>query len=99
MFLVVRAFLVMAALTLSADMVRAAGIEDANAAVLAARDGKYEDAIRLFTSAINSDELNIIGRAQAYAYRGIAEATTGDYQGAKLDLNLSVALDSDYNDN
>jgi len=43
--------------------------------------------------------LNIIGRAQAYAYRGIAEATTGDYQGAQLDLNLSVALDSDYNDN
>jgi lipoprotein NlpI len=29
----------------------------------------------------------------------IAEATTGDYQGAQLDLNLSVALDSDYNDN
>ena len=64
MFLVVRAFLVMAALTLSADMVRAAAVEDANAAVLAARDGKYDDAIRLFTNAINSDNLSLKSRAR-----------------------------------
>src|SRR5580765_4608189 len=80
----VRAFLVLAALFLSADMVRAA------------RDGKYDDAIRLFTNAINSDDLNLKSRAQAYAYRGIAKATTGDYDGATEDLNRSVALNSDY---
>ena len=91
-----RAFLVLAALTLSADMVRAAGVEDANAAVLAARDGKYDDAIRLFTNAINSDNLSLKSRAQAYAYRGIAKATTSDYEGATDDLNRSVALNSDY---
>ncbi len=91
-----RAFLVMAALILSADVVRAAGVEDANAAVLAARDGKYDDAIRLFTNAINSDNLSLKSRAQAYAYRGIAKATTGDYDGATEDLNRSVALNSDY---
>ena len=91
-----RAFLALAALFLSADMVRAAGIEDANAAVLAARNGKYDDAIRLFTNAINGDDLNLTGRAQAYAYRGIAKATTGDYDGATDDLNRSVALNSDY---
>src|SRR5438128_10998419 len=91
-----RAFLVMAALTLSADMVRAAGVEDANAAVLAARSGKYDDAIRLFTNAINGDDLNLTGRAQAYAYRGIAKATTGDYDGATDDLNRAVVLNSDY---
>jgi lipoprotein NlpI len=75
----------------------AAAVDDANAAVLAARDGKYEDSIQLFTNAINSDELNLKSRAQAYAYRGIAKATTGDYDGAELDLNSAVALDSDYN--
>jgi lipoprotein NlpI len=92
-------FLAVSTILLAMDGVQAGAIEDANAAVLAARDGKYEDAIRLFTSAINSDELTIIGRAQAYAYRGIAKATTGDFEGANLDLNLSVALDSGYNDN
>jgi lipoprotein NlpI len=73
------------------------GLEDANAAVKAAREGKYDDAIRLFTSAINSDELNIKGRAQAFAYRGIAKATLGDYDAAQEDLNFSVALDTEYN--
>lgn len=91
-----RAILALAAVFLSADMVRAAGIEDANAAVTAARSGKYEESIRLFSSAINSDELNLIGRAQAYSYRGIAKATTGDYDGAQDDFNRSVALDSAY---
>ena len=79
-----------------ADIARAAGIDDANSAVIAARNGKYDDAIRLFGSAINSDELNLTGRAQAYAYRGIAKATIGDYAGAQEDLDFAVALQSDY---
>jgi lipoprotein NlpI len=91
-----RTFLALAALLLPADAARAAGIDDANAAVMAARSGKYDDAIRLFTSAINSDELNLTGRAQAYAYRGIAKATLGDYDAAQEDLNFAVALDSPY---
>ncbi len=85
------------ALTLCcAGAVAASAIDDANNAVRAARDGKYDEAIRLFSNAINSDELNLSGRAQAYAYRGIAKATTGDYDGAREDLNYSVALQSDY---
>jgi lipoprotein NlpI len=84
-------------LLLSPEPVRAAGADDANRAVVAARNGQYEEAIALFTSAINSDELGLKNRAQAYAYRGIAKATNGDYEGAQLDLNLSVALDSDFN--
>src|SRR5258708_7384978 len=91
-----RAFLTLAALILSADMVSAAGVEDSNAAVLAARVGKYDDAIRLLTNAINGDPLNLKSRAQAFAYRGIAKATTSDYDGAQEDLNRSVALNSDY---
>src|SRR5438270_2816647 len=79
-----------------ASAAAASAIDDANNAVRAARDGKYDEAIRLFSSAINSDELNLSGRAQAYAYRGIAKATTGDYDGAQEDLNFSVALQSDY---
>jgi lipoprotein NlpI len=78
-------------------LVLAAGAEDANRAVVAARNGRYDEAISLFTSAINSDELGLTNRAKAYAYRGIAKATTGDYDGAQLDLNSSVALDSDFN--
>jgi lipoprotein NlpI len=78
-------------------LVLAAAADDANRAVMAARNGRYDEAIALFTSAINSDELGLKNRAQAYAYRGIARATTGDYDGALLDLNSSVALDSDFN--
>jgi len=74
----------------------ASGIDDANSAVIAARNGKYDEAIRLFTSAINGNELNLTGRAQAYSYRGIAKATTGDFAGAKEDLDFAVALQSDY---
>ena len=92
-----RTLLSLALLFLSTDMVRAAGIDDANAAVIAARNGKYDDAIHLFTSAILSDELNLTGRAQAYSYRGIAKATVGDYDGAQEDLDFSVALDSPFN--
>lgn len=93
----VKASLAAALLLLPMGAVHAAGVDDANAAVKAAREGKYDDAIRLFTSAINSDELNLSGRAQAYAYRGISKATLGDYDGASEDLNFSVALDSPYN--
>jgi lipoprotein NlpI len=81
----------------SPALVLAAGADDANRAVVAARNGRYDEAIELFTRAINSDELGLKNRAQAYAYRGIAKATTGDYDGAQLDLNSSVALDSDFN--
>ncbi|HXJ03406.1 MAG TPA: hypothetical protein VNH44_19455 [Micropepsaceae bacterium] len=92
-----KTFLALALVSAFAGTADAGGIEDANAGVLAARDGKYDDAIRLFTSAINSDELNSTGRAQAYAYRGIAKATVGDYDAAQEDLNFSVALDTPYN--
>ncbi len=70
---------------------------DADNAVMAARSGQYEQAIDLFTRAINSDELSLKSRAQAFAYRGIAHATLGDYDAARLDLTSAVALDSDYN--
>ena len=92
------AFPVFALILLSScpNLVLASGIDDANSAVIAARNGKYDDAIRLFTSAINSNELNLTGRAQAYSYRGIAKATIGDYAGAKEDLDFAVALQSDY---
>ncbi|HYM18232.1 MAG TPA: hypothetical protein VEU06_06700 [Micropepsaceae bacterium] len=71
-------------------------VADANAAVRAAQSGHYDDAIRLFTTAINSDELTLTSRSQAFAYRGIAKAATGDYEGGKLDLNSAAALDSAY---
>jgi lipoprotein NlpI len=90
-------FPALAALLLSADVACAAAADDANAGVAAARAGKYDEAIEHFTTAINSDMLSLTGRAQAFAYRGIAKAATGDYDGAQEDLNFSVALDSPYN--
>lgn len=92
-----RALLAAGALILVAASARADGIDEANAAVKAAQAGQYDDAIQHFTAAIDSDELNLTSRAQAFAYRGIARATTGDYGGAKSDLDLAVALDSPYN--
>ena len=91
-----KAFLLLASLLLAAEAVHAAAVEDANSAVIAARDGKYEEAIELFTKAINVDELNLKGRAQAYAYRGIAFAAIGDYEHASQDLNSAVVLESEY---
>jgi lipoprotein NlpI len=75
----------------------AAPIDDANAGVIAAQKGQYDEAIEKFTNAINADGLDLHDRAQAYAYRGIAKATVGDFDGAQEDLNYSVALNSDYN--
>ena len=91
-----RIALPLVAALLCAGIALAAGIDDANNAVLAARNGKYEDAIRLFSNALNGDELNLTSRAQAYTYRGIAKAATGDYDGAREDLNSAIALQSDY---
>ncbi len=84
------------AVLLNAGIAAATGIDDANSAVVAAKNGKYEDAIRLFTRALNGDDLNLSSRAQAFSYRGIAKATTGDYDGAQEDLNYAIALQSDY---
>jgi lipoprotein NlpI len=91
-----RIALPLVAALICADMATAAGIDDANNAVIAARDGKYEEAIRLFSSALNGDELNLTSRAQAYTYRGIAKAAIGDYEGGREDLNSAIALQSDY---
>jgi lipoprotein NlpI len=90
------ALLLMGGLLVAAPPAEAAAVDDANAAVKAAREGKYEEAIDLFTRAINTDELNLRARAQAYAYRGIANAAIGDYDHANEDLNFSVVLGSDY---
>jgi lipoprotein NlpI len=90
-------FLALAALLVSTDAALPAAVDDANSAVIAARNGDYDRAIERFTSAINSDELSLKSRAQAYAYRGIAKATTSDYPGAQEDLNSAVVLDSEYN--
>jgi lipoprotein NlpI len=87
----------MALMASSLAAAQSSGLDAANAAVKAARDGKYDDAIRLFTNAINTDDLNTKGRAQAFAYRGIAKATLGDYDAAQEDLNFAVALDTEYN--
>jgi len=91
-----RIALPLVAALICADMATAAGIDDANKAVVAARDGKYDEAIRLFSSALNGDELNLTSRAQAYTYRGIAKAAIGDYDSGREDLNSAIALQSDY---
>lgn len=74
----------------------ASGVDEANAAVLAARDGKYDDAIRLFGAALAVGDLSDRGRAQALSYRGLAQASKGDYQAALADLDRAVALGSAY---
>src|SRR5262249_2867334 len=53
-------------------------------------------AIQLFSNAVNAEGLDLHDRAKAFSYRGIARATTGDYDGAQADLNSAVALGSDY---
>jgi lipoprotein NlpI len=88
---------VLAALAVPLSPAHGDAVEDANKGVAAAQGGDYAGAIAAFTSAINSDELNLAGRAEAYTFRGIAKAATADYGGAQDDLNSAVALDSSYN--
>ena len=85
-----------AALVVGAAGAEAAAVDDANAAVLAAKDGHYDDAIRLFTDALETNEMADRGRAQAFSYRGISLAAIGNYPAALRDLDSAVALNSPY---
>ena len=85
-----------AAFVLAASGSKAAAIDDANAAVLAADAGNYDDAIRHFTDALGSNELADRSRAQAFAYRGLSLAAKGNYAAALRDLDSAVALHSPY---
>ena len=86
------AFLVLA--ILAAGEAKAAAVDEANAAVLAAKAGDYDDAIRLFTDVLGRSDMADRGRAQAFAYRGISLAATGNYPAALRDLDSAVALNS-----
>ena len=71
-------------------------VEDANAGVLAMRAGNYDEAIRLFTSALDHGQFNAYGRGQAYSYRGLAHGGKGDLDAALADLDLAVDQGNDY---
>lgn len=83
-------------LVFAAVPARSAAVDDANAAVLAAKVGHYDDAVLLFSKALRSGELSDRGRAQALSYRGISRAAKGDYAAALEDLDSAVALNSAY---
>ncbi len=87
---------VLAAVVLGASGAKAAAIDDADAGVLAADAGHFDDAIRHFTDALQTNEMSDRSRAQAFAYRGISFAAKGNYTAALRDLDNAVALNSPY---
>src|SRR5436305_8503652 len=73
-----------AAMAASSNGLRAGGMDDAKAGLSALDEKRYSDAIRLFTKAINSDELSGRQLASMYYGRGLAYAETH-----RLDLAIA----------
>jgi len=85
------------ALTL-ASVAHGTALDDATAGLDAYNRGAYDDAIRLFTKAIQSGRLSSSDKEFAYLNRGNAYAGKGDYPRATADLKLALKLKPDDTD-
>jgi lipoprotein NlpI len=74
----------------------AAGIEDANAAVLELNRGNTEGAILLTTEALKSDKLSKRDEATVYTVRGAAFHRHGEYNAAIDNYNEALKIQADY---
>lgn len=93
-------FLVLGVASLSLVLVlsapaHAGGVEDGNAGLDALNAGQYDEAIRLFTRALQPGRLKPQDREFAYFNRGKAYAAKGDLAHAAGDLKQAVRLSPD----
>ncbi len=70
----------------------ACGVYDVRGGTAALDRGDYDEAIRLFTSAIGSGDLSVAHRATAYNKRGNAWGKKKDYDRAIADYNEAIRL-------
>lgn len=68
------------------------GVQDGTAGLTALNDGKYDDAIRLFTRALADKKLTASDRAVAYYDRGLAHLKKGQRQSAAADFRSALKL-------
>ncbi len=87
--------LAMLALVWLAGAVRAGGLDEIRNGNAAFREGRYEQAVELFTTAIVSGELDVEALAIAYNNRGVAYDQLGDYDRAVADYQEALSLKPD----
>ena len=73
----------------------AGGLDDIRNGNAAYREGRYEQAVEFFTSAIVSGELDVEALAIAYNNRGVAYDQLGDYDRAVADYQEALSLKPD----
>jgi len=83
-------------LLIAAGPVRADAIDDARAALVAQNNNDLDGAIRLYTQAIQSHELNTRFLAIAYYNRGNVHFVAGDYRSAITDYDSAAVIKPDY---
>jgi lipoprotein NlpI len=88
--------LVMGLLILSASNAWADGAIDANRGVNAAAHNKYEDAIALYTSALDGGDFAARDQASVYDKRGVAYASLGEAEKALADFDRALHLAPDH---
>jgi tetratricopeptide (TPR) repeat protein len=88
---VVAQFVVILLMSSAAIPARAGSVEDSDAALAAAKTGRYDEAIQLFTRALNYGDLTEAGQAQDLFNRGLAYAHRGDDAGNKADYDRAIS--------
>jgi lipoprotein NlpI len=77
---------------------RAAGLDDANAGLIAAQRGEYDEAIRLFSAALASGDLSPGNTIIAHHNRGNTYQDKGDYARAIAEYNVAIRLNPAYSE-
>jgi lipoprotein NlpI len=90
-------FLMAGFLTLAGTAVASAsGLEDANAGLAAAQRGEYDQALRLYSSALAAGDLSPFNVMLAYHNRGNTYQGKGDYERAIVEYDIAIKLKPDY---
>ena len=89
-------FVVMLLITVAIVPAHAGSFEDAEAASAAKARGDYGEAIRLFTLALESNELSRANQVVVYYNRGNAYDSKGDHDQAIFDFTRAIELNPKY---
>lgn len=74
----------------------AGGVEDANAGIAALNRGNNDEAIGLFTQALNSGQLSVYNQAVVLNNRGLAWENKGDFDKTIADCSSAIRLNPQY---
>src|SRR6266852_7996595 len=80
---------------LTFSIVAKAAFKDVDAGLEALKRADYEEAVRLFTLAVETPGLSIDARTSAYVYRGNAYTLKGMYDRAIVDYSSAIRLKPD----